>query len=57
MRYKFANVKLTKVHPDTFGQVRRVTVWCADGNLYDWEVSKICLLEADIRENIGDKIK
>ena len=36
-------------------QVRRVTVRGADGNSYGREVAKICLLEADIGKNCGDK--
>ena len=56
VRYKFAKAVVTEVHPDKFGQVRRVTVRDSDGNFYNREVAKICLLEADTNENIGDKI-
>ena len=55
LRYKFAKALVTEVHPDKFGQVRRVTVFGADGNSYEREVAKICLLEADISENCRDK--
>ena len=55
LRYKFAKALVTEVHPDKFGQVRRVTVRGADGNSYEREVAKICLLDADISENCGNK--
>ena len=55
LRYKFAKVLVTKVHPDKFGQDRRVTLRSADGNSYEREIAKICLLEDDISENCGDK--
>ena len=55
LRYKFAKALVTEVHPDKFGQVRRVTVRGADGNSYELEIAKICLLEADISENCGEK--
>ena len=48
IRYQFAKAVVTDVHPDKFGQVRRVTVRDADGKLFQREVAKISLLEEDI---------
>ena len=56
MRYKFAKAVVTEVHLDKFGQVQRVTSRNSDGNFYDREVAKICLLEADISKNIAEKV-
>ena len=55
LRYNFAKVLVTEVHPDKFGQVKRVTVRGADRNLCEREVAKVCLLEAGINENCWDK--
>ena len=48
IRYQFTKAVVTDVHPDKFGQVRRVTVRDADGKLFQHEVAKISLLEGDI---------
>ena len=41
--------------PDKFGHTRRVTAGGSDGKLHDREVAKICLLEADVEGEIGNR--
>ena len=55
LRYQFAKAVVTDVHPDKFGHVRRVTVRSSDGSLFEREVAKNCLLEADAISNFGDQ--